>query len=49
VTATVPLLAKRLAHYPRGMAFSRDGGLSGRGDWRGIVYLWRMPGLFDVA
>src|SRR5688572_5161420 len=32
---------------PRGVSFSRDGRLAASGTWRGFVYLWTMPGLFD--
>jgi WD40 repeat protein len=37
-----------LATYPRGLSFSPDGRLAAAGSWRGVVYLWRMPGVFDV-
>jgi WD40 repeat protein len=32
---------------PRGLSFSRDGRLAAGGSWRGFVYLWRIPGIFD--
>ena len=32
---------------PRGLSFSRDGRLAAGGSWRGLVYLWRVPGIFD--
>jgi WD40 repeat protein len=32
---------------PRGLSFSRDGRLAAGGSWRGFVYLWRVPGIFD--
>ena len=37
-----------LATNPRGMSFSPDGRLAASGSWRGVVYLWRVPGLFDA-
>jgi WD40 repeat protein len=37
-----------LATNPRGLSFSRDGRLAASGSHRGVVYLWRMPGIFDV-
>ncbi|HMF16372.1 MAG TPA: WD40 repeat domain-containing protein, partial [Gemmataceae bacterium] len=37
-----------LATNPRGLSFSPDGRLAAGGSWRGIIYLWRIPGLFDV-
>jgi WD40 repeat protein len=36
-----------LATNPRGLSFSRDGRLAAGGSHRGVVYLWRMPGIFD--
>jgi WD40 repeat protein len=36
-----------LAAPARGLSFSRDGRLAASGTWRGFVYLWRMPGIFD--
>ncbi len=33
---------------PRGLSFSRDGRLAASGSHRGILYLWRIPGVFDV-
>jgi WD40 repeat protein len=36
-----------LATNPRGLSFSSDGKLATGGSFRGVVYLWRMPGLFD--
>jgi WD40 repeat protein len=32
---------------PRGLSFSRDGRLAAGGSWRGFVYLWRVPGIFN--
>jgi WD40 repeat protein len=32
---------------PRGLSFSRDGRLAAGGSFRGVVYLWRIPGIFD--
>lgn len=32
---------------PRGLSFSHDGRLAGGGSWRGVVYLWRVPGIFE--
>ncbi len=32
---------------PRGLSFSRDGRLAAGGSWRGMVYVWRVPGIFD--
>jgi WD40 repeat protein len=37
-----------VATNPRGLSFSRDGRFAASGSWRGLVYLWRMPGIFDV-
>jgi hypothetical protein len=37
-----------LVTNPRGLSFSRDGRLAASGSWRGFVYLWRMPGIFDL-
>ena len=37
-----------LATNPRGLSFSPDGRFAAAGSFRGIVYLWRIPGLFDV-
>jgi WD40 repeat protein len=36
-----------LAAPARGLSFSRDGRLAASGTWRGFVYLWRMPMIFD--
>jgi penicillin-binding protein 1A len=33
---------------PRGLSYSPDGRFAASGSWRGMVYLWRMPGIFDV-
>jgi WD40 repeat protein len=33
---------------PRGLSFSPDGRLAAGGSWRGAVYLWRIPGIFDL-
>jgi WD40 repeat protein len=33
---------------PCGLSFSRDGRLAASGSHRGFVYLWRMPGVFDL-
>jgi hypothetical protein len=33
---------------PRGLSFSRDGRMAASGSWRGRVYVWRMPGIFDL-
>jgi WD40 repeat protein len=33
---------------PRGLSFSADGRLAASGSWRGLVYLWRIPGVFDA-
>jgi WD40 repeat protein len=36
-----------LVTNPRGLSFSRDGRLAASGSHRGVVYVWRMPGIFD--
>jgi hypothetical protein len=36
-----------LAAPARGLSFSRDGLLAASGTWRGYVYLWKMPWIFD--
>jgi WD40 repeat protein len=38
----------RLVTKPRGLSFSRDGRFAASGSWRGVVHLWRMPGIFDL-
>jgi DNA-binding beta-propeller fold protein YncE len=37
-----------LANNPRGLSFSRDGRFAASGSFRGLVYLWRLPGTFAV-
>jgi WD40 repeat protein len=37
-----------LVTNPRGLSFSPDGRLAASGSHRSVVYLWRMPGIFDV-
>ncbi len=37
----------RLFTNPRGLSFSRDGRMAASGSHRGLVYLWRIPGIFD--
>jgi WD40 repeat protein len=37
-----------LATNPRGLSFSPDGRLAAGGSFRGFLYLWRVPGIFDT-
>jgi WD40 repeat protein len=38
----------RIIANPRGLSFSPDGRLAASGSHRGFVYVWRMPGIFDL-